>query len=243
MEGRRRGNGARARFRRGICCTRGIASVSGEVFVPNVLAVLLKQSFAAKYALGGHDHSCKYSVRSLSLSPLFVLATLACAGPGAAPRADSARVASPADAVVAASDVQARCEMVEREGGPCILLGPSLIELIARPELYDGKRVRVIGFVNFEFEGNAIYLSREDWEQGINRNGVWVDPDLALPAGVERDTTAASYRPNRRYALLEGTFHAGRGGHFGMWSGSIDRVTRLQSWGTNPEPAPVARQR
>ena len=52
--------------------------------------------------------------------------------------------------------------MVEREGGPCVLWGPSLIELIARPELYDGKRVRVIGFVNLQFEGNGLYVSRGD---------------------------------------------------------------------------------
>jgi hypothetical protein len=131
--------------------------------------------------------------------------------------------------------VPERCEEVAQEGGPCILWGPSLIELIARPELYDGKRVRVIGFVNFEFEGNALYVSQEDWRQMITRNGVWVDPELALPTGIERDTTSPYYRPNRRYVLLEGKFHGGRGGHFGMWSGSIDSVSRIQAWGIRPE--------
>src|SRR5258708_16688216 len=71
--------------------------------------------------------------------------------------------------------LQTRCEEVDTSRH-CTLWSPALVELIARPELYDGKRVRVIGFVNFEFEGNGLYVSREDWQRSINRNGVWVDP-------------------------------------------------------------------
>jgi len=163
-----------------------------------------------------------------------LVAVLACARPDAR-AVESTRVSTPNATTTAALESPPYCEMIEREGGPCILWGPSLVSLIARPELYDGKRVRVIGFVNFEFEGNAVYLSHEDWIQGVSRNGVWLDPELTLPAGIERDTTAPSYRPNRRYALLEGTFHAGRGGHFGMWSGSIDHITRLQPWPSRTE--------
>ena len=54
-----------------------------------------------------------------------------------------------------------RCQVIDGSQR-CVLWGPSLVELIARPELYDGRRVRVIGFVNFEFEGDAIFLSSED---------------------------------------------------------------------------------
>ena len=124
--------------------------------------------------------------------------------------------------------VDTRCVLVEGQGSRrCILWHPSLIELVARPEAYDGKRVRVIGFVNFEFEGNGLYVSREDWEQSILRNGVWIDP----PPGFESDSAPSSRQPNQRYVIVEGTFHAGRGGHLGMWSGSLGSVTRLDAWG------------
>jgi hypothetical protein len=36
----------------------------------------------------------------------------------------------------------------------------SLIQLIATPERYHGKFVEVIGYMNLEFEGNAIYLHK-----------------------------------------------------------------------------------
>jgi len=39
----------------------------------------------------------------------------------------------------------------------------SLIQLIANPQAYDGKTVRITGFLHLEFEGNAIYLHNEDF--------------------------------------------------------------------------------
>ncbi len=51
----------------------------------------------------------------------------------------------------------------------------SLIRLIATPERYDGKVIQVEGFLNLEFEGNAIYLHKEDYENSLCKNGFWVD--------------------------------------------------------------------
>jgi hypothetical protein len=109
--------------------------------------------------------------------------------------------------------------------------GPSLIELIARPEQFHGKPVRVIGFVNFEFEGNGLYLSRESWERGISRNGLWIDP----PKGYESDSAPSTKTPNQDYVIVEGVFNARNRGHLGNWSGAIERVTRLERWPSRAE--------
>jgi hypothetical protein len=127
--------------------------------------------------------------------------------------------------------LQTRCAQIDASRR-CTLWGPALLELIARPELYDGRRVRVIGFVNFEFEGNGLYVSSEDWRRNIYRNGVWVDP----PDRFKTDSAPSQTHPNQRYVLLEGTFSARRTGHLGMWSGSIEKVTRLEQWGEPPRP-------
>ena len=50
----------------------------------------------------------------------------------------------------------------------------SIVQLLAQPEKYHGRKVQVIGFVHFEFEGNAVYLSREDFEYGLVTNGLWL---------------------------------------------------------------------
>ena len=35
---------------------------------------------------------------------------------------------------------------------------------------------------------------------------------------------------NERYALIEGRFVAKKKGHMGLWSGSIEEVTRMEPW-------------
>jgi len=99
----------------------------------------------------------------------------------------------------------------------------SLINLIATPERFDGKRVRLVGFLRIEFEGNALYLHEEDLRQGITDNAVWID----LPKGTDRK----HYAPlSDHYVLVEGRFEANLRGHLNLFSGTITDVTRLEIW-------------
>lgn len=95
----------------------------------------------------------------------------------------------------------------------------SLINLIATPREFDGKLVRVRGFARLEFEGTAIYLHREDYLQGITKNGLWLD--------VEPDAKNRAARANNRYVIVEGVFSMANRGHLGLWSGSINNVARM----------------
>ena len=52
--------------------------------------------------------------------------------------------------------------------------------LIANPDRVDGKLIRVIGFLRLEFEGDVLYLHREDYENAILGNGIWVSVTPAL---------------------------------------------------------------
>ena len=120
----------------------------------------------------------------------------------------------------------------ETSSGACTIFGPSLITLIARPEDFDGKRVRVIGYVHFEFEGNGLYVSQDDYEHAITRNGVWIDP----PLGFESDSGPTRAQRNDRYVIVEGTFSDRDRGHMGMWSGAIEHVERLEAWSATSAP-------
>jgi hypothetical protein len=95
----------------------------------------------------------------------------------------------------------------------------SLVTLIANPDRYEGKVVRVVGFVQLEFEGNAIYLHEEDFRRAISDNGLWLD----VPKNF-RGYQAGSY------AIVEGIFTSRQRGHMGMFSGEITHVTRLEPW-------------
>jgi hypothetical protein len=100
----------------------------------------------------------------------------------------------------------------------------SLISLIANPEKYDKRHVRVIGYLNLEFEGNGLYFHKEDYDRSIEKNGLWVDmsrDSMHLP-GIKQC--------NRNYVLVEATFDSSNNGHMDMWSGSLNNIKRLEIW-------------
>lgn len=98
----------------------------------------------------------------------------------------------------------------------------SLIRLIASPEKYDGKKVRVIGYLHLEFEGDALYLHKEDYNAAISKNGLWIN--------ISRDSATRAMKYNNRYIIMEGVFDAKSYGHMGMFSGSLKDITRLDLW-------------
>lgn len=98
----------------------------------------------------------------------------------------------------------------------------SMIQLIANPQQYDGKPIRVMAFLHLEFEGNALYLHREDFDKSLLSNAVWIS--------LDDQKIRTSKKLSGGYVLVEGIFNAKDQGHLGSFSGSIQQVTRLQSW-------------
>lgn len=102
-------------------------------------------------------------------------------------------------------------------------LDVSIIQLIANPADFDGKIVRVIGVGNIEFEGNGVYLGKDDWRY-VSKNGLWIElGERATPYELTK-----TY--NGKYVIIEGTFDMHNNGHFGMWSGAIVDITRYELW-------------
>jgi len=100
----------------------------------------------------------------------------------------------------------------------------SLINLISTPEKYNGKKVQIIGYLNVEFEGNGIYLHKDDYEHGIYSNGFWISIDQSIRKKISNE------KLNKSYVLIEGTFNMEQRGHMGLWSGEIDNITRIIKW-------------
>jgi hypothetical protein len=98
----------------------------------------------------------------------------------------------------------------------------TLVRLIANPETFDGKLIRVIGFLRLEFEGDVLYLHREDYENAILGDGIWVE----VTPMIQRQRPTL----NMKYVLVEGIFNASERGHMGMWSGTIKQVRRAELW-------------
>lgn len=93
----------------------------------------------------------------------------------------------------------------------------SIITLIANPEKYYGKKVTIIGYMSAEFEGTAIYLSREDFDNHIYKNSIF----LLIGKGNEYQYY------HKEYVTLDGIFING-GGHMGLFSGMLKDISNIR---------------
>lgn len=122
-------------------------------------------------------------------------------------------------ALVADADAQwwgvpLNCVAVDQHG-ECVLYGISMVELLANPPKYDGKQIRLAGYLHFESEDTAIYLHKDDAEHHLLKNGIWV----SLLKGASLDGCQDSY------VVIEGLYKASNTGHMRSWSGAVTRVT------------------
>ena len=78
----------------------------------------------------------------------------------------------------------------------------SILNLIVTPEKYDGFCVRVQGVFRAEFEGNALFLNKESFENYIGENSITLTFNDHLVKHVGN-----LEKFNGEYQLIEGIFH------------------------------------
>jgi hypothetical protein len=98
----------------------------------------------------------------------------------------------------------------------------SIVQLIATPKAFDGKLVRVTGFLRLQFEDTELYLHKEDSDHGLYLNGLWVDLSPTYKKG--------KISLDMHYVLVEGIFEAEHRGHMGMSSGTLTKIQRVEVW-------------
>lgn len=68
-----------------------------------------------------------------------------------------------------------RCHPFDEQGRKigddeeCPRFKATIIQLISRPELFDGKRVILQGFVHQEFEGRGLFINRQDYKDRLRK--------------------------------------------------------------------------
>ena len=98
----------------------------------------------------------------------------------------------------------------------------SLIRLIANPSSFDGRRLRLAGYVDHNGLDRAVglYVSELDGRNAIFSNSI----DLHLD-----EVTAKKFV--RRYVILEATFHAPTGHGSEYLNGFLDHISDIKVWG------------
>ena len=108
----------------------------------------------------------------------------------------------------------------------------SLVQLLATPEKYEGKQIRVIGFLVFGFEGDSLWLHREDYENGIDGNGVRVERTQEMARALDK--------LNRNYVEIVGLFQEEP---MASGPGSVGHIVAVQKCDLWSQPAHPRAQR
>jgi hypothetical protein len=77
----------------------------------------------------------------------------------------------------------------------------SLVALIANPERFDGKPVVVSGYLTLENEGPSLFMHKEDYDNLILTNALWLEPTRNMLENREK--------LEFKYVVINGIFHAG----------------------------------
>lgn len=109
-------------------------------------------------------------------------------------------------------------------GYPSGVYNVSFVQLLATPEKYDGKLVQVVGYLNLEFEGNLIFLHKEDHENHLVKNAFWVQ----FSDRIKTEKKLNNYR--KRYVVIIGRFKMNPENRVNIFSGDIVDITRLDQW-------------
>lgn len=95
-------------------------------------------------------------------------------------------------------------------------------ELLVEPGRFEGQQVRVVGFLQLEFEQNALYQTRDDFNDSVTEHALFLE--------LSNAQLRSSSKLNHGHVIVEGVFRAKDIGHGGMWTGSLKPVMRLNMW-------------
>lgn len=95
-------------------------------------------------------------------------------------------------------------------------------QLLADPQRFEGQRVRTTGFLRLEFEANALYLTRDDFNNTVMQHAVWLDLTNAQLRKLSK--------LNNGHVVVEGIFSAKYKGHGGKWAGALSHAAGVRMW-------------
>ncbi len=115
-------------------------------------------------------------------------------------------------------------KIVEEKVIPSYEFNIPFIRLITNPEKYQGKTIQIKGYLNIEFEGEAIYFHQEDYVRSMTENSLWVE----FSKDITDKKNVSDY--SKKYVIIVGTFEMNSRGHMGIFGGTMKNITRLDYW-------------
>jgi hypothetical protein len=80
--------------------------------------------------------------------------------------------------------------------------------------------VTVAGWARIEFEGNALYPTKQEMERRTAQHAIWLQLGWPVSADI-RGLDGA-------HITVEGRFNGHHKGHFGMFVGALEDISRIE---------------
>jgi hypothetical protein len=106
----------------------------------------------------------------------------------------------------------------------------SIFRLLANPESFSGKFIRVEGFLHIKHEDQALYANIESADHLMTQNAFWIkiDQENIRFQPLQKNLKFISlHHFNEKFVLIEAVFDYQSKGHMGMFSGTLDKVSRI----------------
>jgi hypothetical protein len=98
----------------------------------------------------------------------------------------------------------------------------SLISVITNPEKFHKKHIQVTGYFILEQDGNSIYVSKEDYQNSIYKNGIFLITNREAMKEID------IHPPFKGYVTITGFFNSELKGSYNFYSGTIEKVVSIK---------------
>ncbi len=96
--------------------------------------------------------------------------------------------------------------------------------LIACPEKYDGKKIRVVGILKLDTNNSALFVNMEDYRFNITKNALWCNINPSLLKTKITDVR----KLNGKYVVIEGVYNGLNSGHTDLYSGAVENISLIK---------------
>jgi hypothetical protein len=96
----------------------------------------------------------------------------------------------------------------------------SINEILANPDVYEGTHLQVVGYLNLDWEADAVYLNKNDFKSRRYSKGLWIH--------LNQFKFRGSNKLKGHYVVVDGVFDANDHGHENLWGGALKAITSIK---------------
>ncbi len=95
-------------------------------------------------------------------------------------------------------------------------------EILESPDVYEGTQIQVVGYLNLDWEADAIYLNEGDFKANRYNKGLWVH--------LNQFKFKNSSKLKGHYVVIDAVFDANDHGHMNLWGGALKQITAIKRY-------------